>query len=250
MSAPGKASSRQISVVVVDDELPAVNELAFLLGRDSRVGEVHRASSGAQALHAIETNTVDAVFLDIHMPALSGLDIARVLSGHDRPPAVVFVTADEEQALAAFDLAAVDYLLKPVRPERLAESVRRICDVAAEAAGAGGEVVSVAQGGTTLLIRRDEIRYVQAQGDYARLHTAESSYLVRVPLADLEEQWAEAGFVRIHRSYLVSRSHIKQVRVSGGHASITVGSAELPVSRRHLPGVRSTLSASRVRPRA
>ncbi|GAA3297456.1 hypothetical protein GCM10017708_39230 [Arthrobacter citreus] len=115
MSAPGKASSRQISVVVVDDELPAVNELAFLLGRDSRVGEVHRASSGAQALHAIETNTVDAVFLDIHMPALSGLDIARVLSGHDRPPAVVFVTADEEQALAAFDLAAVDYLLKPVR---------------------------------------------------------------------------------------------------------------------------------------
>ncbi|WP_342022165.1 LytTR family DNA-binding domain-containing protein [Arthrobacter citreus] len=249
MSAPAKAPSRQISVLVVDDELPAVNELAFLLGRDSRVGDVHRASSGVQALNAIENNAVDAVFLDIHMPALSGLDIARVLSGRERPPAVVFVTADEEQALAAFDLAAVDYLLKPVRPERLAESVRRICDIAAEAAG-DGDVVSVAQGGTTLLIRRDDIRYVQAQGDYARLHTAESSYLIRVPLADLEEQWAEAGFVRIHRSYLVSRTHIRQVRVSGGHASITVGSAELPVSRRHLPGVRSTLSASRVRPRA
>ncbi|WP_341393815.1 LytR/AlgR family response regulator transcription factor [Arthrobacter sp. G119Y2] len=251
MSAPAKPPPRQISVVVVDDELPAVNELAFLLGRDSRVGEVHRASSGAEALRAIEGNPVDAVFLDIHMPALSGLDIARVLSNRERPPAVVFVTADEEQALAAFDLAAVDYLLKPVRPERLAESVRRVCDLAAEAAGSdgGADVVSVVQGGTTRLIRRDDIRYVQAQGDYARLHTAEASYLIRVPLTDLEEQWAEAGFVRIHRSYLVSRSHIRQVRVAGGRASISVGSAELPVSRRHLPGVRSTLSASRVRPR-
>ena len=251
MSAPAKPTPRQISVVVVDDELPAVNELAFLLGRDARVGEVHRASSGAEALRAIEGNPVDAVFLDIHMPALSGLDIARVLSNRERPPAVVFVTADEEQALAAFDLAAVDYLLKPVRPERLAESVRRVCDLAAEAAGSdgGADVVSVVQGGTTRLIRRDDIRYVQAQGDYARLHTADASYLIRVPLTDLEEQWAEAGFVRIHRSYLVSRSHIRQVRVAGGRASISVGSADLPVSRRHLPGVRSTLSASRVRPR-
>ncbi|WAP51056.1 LytTR family DNA-binding domain-containing protein [Arthrobacter sp. ATA002] len=255
MSAPAKTPPRPISVVVVDDELPAVNELAFLLGRDSRVGEVHRASSGAEALRAIAAGPVDAVFLDIHMPALSGLDIARALSGRERSPAVVFVTADEEQALAAFDLAAVDYLLKPVRPERLAESVRRICDLAAEATGGDGDggspdVVSVVQGGTTRLIRRDDIRYVQAQGDYARLHTADASYLVRVPLTDLEEQWAEAGFVRIHRSYLVSRSYIRQVRVAGGRASISVGSAELPVSRRHLPGVRSTLAASRVRPRA
>lgn len=251
MPAPGKPSPRQITALVVDDELPAVNELAFLLGRDARVGEVHRASSGAQALLALEGHPVDAVFLDIHMPALSGLDLARVLAGRERPPALVFVTADEEQALAAFDLAAVDYLLKPVRPERLAESVRRICDLAAEAAADGdSDVVTVVQGGTTRLIRRDDIRFVQAQGDYARLHTAEASYLIRVSLTDLEEQWASAGFVRIHRSYLVSRFHIRQVRMAGGRASISVGSAELPVSRRHLPGVRSTLAANRIRPRA
>ncbi|MCC3269768.1 LytTR family DNA-binding domain-containing protein [Arthrobacter gengyunqii] len=250
MSALGKPSPRQISVVVADDELPAVNELAFLLGKDSRVGEIHRASSGAQALNLVENHAVDAVFLDIHMPALSGLDIARVLGGKERPPALVFVTADEEQALAAFDLAAVDYLLKPVRPARLAESVRRICDLAAEAAAGDSDVVTVVQGSTTRIIRREDIRYVQAQGDYARLHTDAASYLIRVPLAELEEQWAEAGFVRIHRSYLVSRAHIRQVRVAGGRASITVGSAELPVSRRHLPGVRSTLASSRVRPRA
>lgn len=247
MPAPGKTAARPITVVVADDELPAVNELAFLLGRDSRIGEIHRASSGAQALRAIEAHAVDAVFLDIHMPALSGLDIARVLAAQERPPAIVFVTADEDQALTAFDLAAVDYLLKPVRPERLAESVRRICEAGTESAVTDADVVTVVQGGTTRVIRREDIRYVQAQGDYARLHTDGASYLIRVPLADLEEQWA-GSFVRTHRSYLVARSFIRAVRVAGGRASITVGSTELPVSRRHLPGVRSTLAAGRIRP--
>ena len=250
MSVPARPVPRQISVVVADDELPAVNELAFLLGKDARIGEIHRASSGAQALRAIENHAVDAVFLDIHMPALSGLDIARVLAGKERAPVVVFVTADEDHALAAFDLAALDYLLKPVRPERLAESVRRICDAVAESDDADTGVVTVVQGGTTRIIRREDIRYVQAQGDYARLHTAGASYLIRVPLADLEQQWGDAGFVRIHRSYLVARAHIRQVRVAGGRASITLGTVELPVSRRHLPGVRTTLSAGRIRPTA
>jgi DNA-binding LytR/AlgR family response regulator len=161
-------SAKPLTVVVADDEAPAVEELAFLLGRDARIGTVLRASSGAQALHAIETADVDAVFLDIHMPALSGLDIARALARKERPPAVVFVTADEDHALAAFDLAALDYLLKPVRQERLTESIRRISDALA---GAGpdsteaGDVVTVVQGATTRMIRREDIRYVQAQGD-------------------------------------------------------------------------------------
>ena len=245
--------AKLLTVVVADDEAPAVEELAFLLGRDARIGTVLRASSGAQALHAIETADVDAVFLDIHMPALSGLDIARALARKERPPAVVFVTADEDHALAAFDLAALDYLLKPVRQERLNESVRRICDaLAAGGADAAeeGDVVTVVQGATTRMIRREDIRYVQAQGDYARLHTAETSYLVRIPVAELEAQWADAGFLRIHRSYLVARSQITQVRLSAGRASIRIGADELPVSRRHLPTVRSTLASGRVRPTA
>ena len=223
------------------------------MGRDARIGTILRASSGAQALQAIDTADVDAVFLDIHMPALSGLDIARALSRKERPPAVVFVTADEEHALDAFDLAALDYLLKPVRPERLSESVRRICEslagAAAEAAG-DGDVVTVVQGATTRMIRREDIRYVQAQGDYARLHTADASYLVRIPLAELEAQWADAGFLRIHRSFLVARNQIRQVRLSAGRASIRIDTVELPVSRRHLPTVRSTLASGRVRPSA
>lgn len=177
-----------INVVVADDELPAVAELAYLLSLDSRVGTIHRANSGAEALKALEEFEVDALFLDIHMPALSGLDIARVISRFTRPPAVVFVTADEDQALEAFELAAVDYVLKPVRPERLAESVRRICELAEEDT-VKPDMVTVEKGGITKMIRRDEILYVQAQGDYARLHTKDASYLIRVPLNDLEQQW-------------------------------------------------------------
>ncbi|HXF01982.1 MAG TPA: LytTR family DNA-binding domain-containing protein [Arthrobacter sp.] len=238
-----------VNVVVADDEAPAVEALAYLLAQDSRIGEIHKATSGAEALRALERFDVDALFLDIHMPALTGLDIAKVISRFSRPPAVVFVTADEDKALQAFELAAVDYLLKPVRADRLAESVRRICELMEDGAAAKPEVITVDQGGITKMIRRDEIKYVQAQGDYARLHTAEASYLIRVPLNDLERQWADAGYIRIHRSYLVSMDQIQQMRMSAGRASILVGGAELPVSRRHLPAVRDKLEATRVRPR-
>lgn len=236
-----------INVLVADDELPAVEELAFLLRRDDRIGIIHRASSGAEALRALESGGVDAVFLDIHMPAVSGLDVARAIARSARPPAVVFVTADEDCALEAFELAAVDYLLKPVRAERLARSVGRISELLKEGAPAP-EMITVDLGGTTRMIRREDVTYVQAQGDYARLHTADASYLVRVPLADLEQQWADAGFIRTHRSYLVALSHVSHLKLGAPRPSVGVAGAELPISRRHLPAVREKLEASRIRP--
>lgn len=236
-----------INVLVADDELPAVEELAFLLGKDERIGTIHRAASGAEALRALEAESVDAVFLDIHMPAVSGLDIARAISHSAHPPAVVFVTADEDCALEAFELAAVDYLLKPVRAERLARSVSRISELIKDGSKVP-EMITVDQGGTTRMIRRDDVSYVQAQGDYARLHTAEASYLIRVPLSDLEQQWAEAGFIRIHRSYLMSLNHVGHMKLAAARPSVTVAGAELPISRRHLPSVRDKLEATRIRP--
>ncbi|MEZ2391128.1 LytR/AlgR family response regulator transcription factor [bacterium RCC_150] len=238
-----------INVLVADDELPAVEELAFLLGRDERIGVVHRASSGAEALRVLGTESVDAVFLDIHMPALSGLDIARAISRSPRPPAVVFVTADEDCALEAFELAAVDYLLKPVRAERLARSIGRVGELLKGGAKVP-EMITVDQGGTTKMIRRDDVSYVQAQGDYARLHTADASYLIRVPLSDLEQQWADAGFIRIHRSYLMSLNHVGHLKLAAARPSVTVAGAELPISRRHLPSVREKLASTRLRPQA
>ncbi|MEE2569414.1 LytTR family DNA-binding domain-containing protein [Pseudarthrobacter sp. J64] len=237
-----------INVLVADDELPAVEELAFLLGRDDRVGTIHRASSGSEALRILATTSPDAVFLDIHMPAVSGLDIARAISRRAKPPLVVFVTADEDCALEAFELAAVDYLLKPLRAESLTRTVGRIAELLRDGGAPAAEMITVDQGGTTRMIRRDDIMYVQAQGDYARLHTAEASYLVRVPLADLEQQWADAGFIRTHRSYLVALKHVTQIRLSADGPHVTVAGAGVPISRRHLPTVRERLEATRVRP--
>ncbi len=238
-----------INVLVADDELPAVEELAYLLGRDDRIGAIHRASSGSEALRALTSEAVDAVFLDIHMPAVSGLDVARAISRSSKPPAVVFVTADEDCALEAFELAAIDYLLKPIRAERLTRSVGRICELLREGAAAP-EMITVDQGGTTRMIRRDDVTYVQAQGDYARLHTADASFLIRVPLADLEQQWADAGFIRTHRSYLVALKHVSSMKLAADKPCVSVAGASLPISRRHLPLVREKLEATRIRPQA
>ena len=116
------------------------------------------------------------------------------------------------------------------------------------AASAQPERIAVSLGGTTRMIRRDEVRYVQAQGDYARLLTEEASYLVRVPMSDLERQWADT-FVRIHRSYLVAIPHLARLRLGGEHPSVVVGGAELPVSRRLLPALRDRLESTTIRPR-
>ncbi len=238
-----------INVLVADDELPAVEELAFLLGRDPRVGTIHRAMSGAEALDVLAAHTVDAVFLDIHMPGLSGLELAEVIGRRPNPPVVVFVTADDDRALEAFELAAVDYLLKPLRTERLTRTVDRVVELVGNPAVADEvEMITVDQGGISRIIRLDEVKFVQAQGDYARLHTAEASYLIRVPLADLEQRWADAGFVRIHRSYLVCMQFVTALKLSAAKPTLLVGSAVLPVSRRHVPVLREHLQATRVRP--
>ncbi|MFQ4148524.1 LytTR family DNA-binding domain-containing protein [Arthrobacter sp. LAPM80] len=238
-----------INVLVADDELPAVEELAFLLGQDPRVGTIHRAMNGDEALALLAEHPVDAAFLDIHMPGLSGLELAEVLGRLPNPPVVVFVTADDDRALEAFELAAVDYLLKPLRNERLTRTVDRVVELVAHpAAAAVVEMITVDQGGVSKLIRLDEVRFVQAQGDYARLHTAEASYLIRVPLADLEQRWAESGFIRIHRSYLVCMQFVTALKLSAAKPTVSVESAVLPVSRRHVPVLRERLQATRVRP--
>ncbi len=238
-----------INVLVADDELPAVEELAYLLGRDPRIGTIHRASGGTSALKILAAEDIDAAFLDIHMPGLNGLELARVIGRSPRPPVVVFVTADDDRALEAFDLAAVDYLLKPVSTERLAKTVGRVAELVAQPSAAEEvEMITVDQGGISRIIRLDEVRFVQAQGDYARLHTAEASYLVRVPLSDLEQRWQDSGFLRIHRSYLVCMPFVTALKLGSAKPTVSVSNADLPVSRRHLPALRERLQATRVRP--
>ena len=230
-----------LRVLVVDDEQPALDELTFLLRSDDRVREVIACRSATDGLRTLRETDVDAVFLDIQMPGLSGLELAEVLSRFRQPPAVVFVTAHEQHAVEAFDLHAVDYVLKPVRAERLAEAVRRVSDSGRRPPGEDTQI-AVERGGVTRLIDRGDITHVEAHGDYARLHTAsDEAYLVRIPLSTLEEDWRPAGFWRIHRSLLVALAHVSEVRSENGRTSVVVGGVELPVSRRHSKELRDLL---------
>ncbi|MFP5316654.1 MAG: LytR/AlgR family response regulator transcription factor, partial [Actinomycetes bacterium] len=176
-----------------------------MLERDRRVASVTSTDSAAEALRVLQEGGIDAVFTDIRMPGLTGLELARVLSRFRNPPPVVFITAYDEHAVDAFELNAVDYLLKPVREDRLTEAVRRVLDstVTERPADVPEDSIPVELGGVTRFVPRAEVLYVEAQGDYARLHTATGSHLIRSPLATLEEEWRDAGFVRIHRSLLV-----------------------------------------------
>jgi DNA-binding LytR/AlgR family response regulator len=230
-----------LRALAVDDEPPQLDELAYLLRADDRVSEVLTAADATDALRQLRDRPVDAVFLDIRMPGLDGLELARVLRRFANPPAIVFVTAHDDRAVDAFDLGAVDYLLKPLRADRLRESLRRVVEARAipaneapaDRAATAEEMIPVELAGTTRMLPRSAVRWVEAQGDYARLYTAEGSHLVRVPLSLLGERWADAGFVRIHRSYLVAVRLITELRLTGSGHVVVVDGRELPVSRRH-----------------
>lgn len=196
-----------LRVLAVDDEEPALEELLYLLDRDPRVGSVLPALEATEALRTLSravqggADAVDVVFLDVSMPGLNGLELARLLGGFAAPPLIVFVTAHEDFAVRAFDLKAVDYLLKPLRAERFAEAVRRVAELThagqgprAHPAGphSGGQV-PVELGGVTRFVPLADIAWAEAHGDYARLHTRRGSHLVRVPLSTLEEQWRSGG---------------------------------------------------------
>lgn len=235
-----------LHALVVDDEQPVLDELVWLLGRDDRIGSVQAARSGTEALRIIEAGGVDLVFLDVAMPGLSGLEIARLLGHFRSPPQIVFVTAHDAHAVEAFEMNAVDYLLKPIREERLLESVRRACSDGAAAADPADDQISVELGGVTRFVPRHSVAYVEAQGDYVRLHTSDgSNHLIRTPLGALAEAWAAAGFLLVHRSIVVNLAHVREVRMQSGRCTLVVPvgdrPVELQVARRHTRALRDAL---------
>ncbi|GAA1019364.1 DNA-binding response regulator [Acrocarpospora pleiomorpha] len=239
---------QMLRVLAVDDEAPALSELSYLLREDARVGHVATAPDGVKALQDMVQmigagERLDGVFLDVRMPGLNGLDLARLIGGFPAPPRLVFVTAHDDCAVQAFELEAVDYLLKPVRPERLTEAVRRLsASIAAPGADEGAmDVIPVELGGRTRFIPQQAVWYAEAQGDYVRLHTADGGFLVRMSLSALERRWAGSGFIRAHRSTLVNARHVSELRFDAGRALLRVGTETLPVSRRHTRQVREQL---------
>lgn len=231
-----------IDVLVADDEQPALDELVHLLRTDDRIGEILTARTGADALRQLSERAVRIAFLDIHMPGLLGTELARAFLALADPPAVVFVTADEARAVEAFELRAADYLLKPVRTERLRRAVDRVLELGESAASGDDEVIPVTVGSAVRFVHRKNVVWAQAQGDYSRLHTEDGTgHLVRIPISELESRWAGAGFLRIHRSVLVRISAVTEARLSGADPSLVIDAVSLSVSRRLVPTVREAL---------
>ena len=245
-------------VLIVDDEQHARDELAYLLESAGTIDNVDVASSAAEALVMLQETPADIVFLDIRMPDLDGIQLARTLGQFSSPPAVVFVSAHEQHAVEAFAIDATDYLLKPVSMERLAATLRRIESraigkVEGNAPPAGAErdeedalpFVAVEVAGKIRLIDRGEIRYVEAEGDYVRFHTYKDAYLVRKSLSSLAEQWSSEGFVRVHRSFLVNLRHVIEIQPYFNHQLIVrlndQGETKVPVSRRRAGQLRERL---------
>ncbi|MBV2365397.1 LytR/AlgR family response regulator transcription factor [Streptomonospora nanhaiensis] len=249
-----------LRVLAVDDVPLALEELCRLLREAPEVAEVTPAGDPISALRSIQARPFDAVFLDIAMPGLDGIELASLLSRLSDPPVIVFVTAYEDHALTAYGLGAIDYLLKPVRADRLATALKKAARLAAagppEPAGAEGgaavprrrrapetmAAIRVETAGRTRYVRRGDVAYVEASGDYVRLHTAGGVHLVRMPISRLEEYWAEAGFARVHRGFMVALGAVRELRsdaVGGLLAHTDLG--DVPVSRRHARELRARL---------
>ena len=250
MHAVGGRGAVAVKVLIADDEPLARERLRDLLAAHARVELVGEAENGEQALQLAAARQPDVVLLDIAMPGVDGLEAARHLRDFARRPAVVFCTAYDEHALSAFDAAAIDYLMKPVRPERLAAALER---AATFIAGRLPALVSeparrrthlcARLRGSLRLIPIEEIHYLQAEEKYVIVHHARGEDLIEESLKSLEEEFAER-LVRIHRNCLVARGQLTELRRAGDgqvHAVLRDVAQPLEVSRRCVANLRGEL---------
>jgi two-component system response regulator AlgR len=243
-----------IRVFIADDEAPARERLRELL-QDiaTEVPNVvaGEAKNGIEALERLPASAAQVLLLDIRMPGMDGLELARHVAGMENAPAVIFVTAHDKHAIDAFELSALDYLLKPVRAERLAVALKKAAAAGApnrenleRAAGAPREYLSVAERHRIVLVPVKDIIFLRAEQKYVTVRTPEREYLIEESLVALEREFS-GPFVRIHRNCLVARAAIRGFERTGGgdeeaHWQVVLdGFAErLPVSRRQWPTVR------------
>ncbi len=242
-------SSDRLTVLAVDDERTQLEDLARLLRTSPSVEEVECASDGRDALAKLSSQRYDAIFLDVRMPDLDGLAVARVLRQFATPPQLVFVSAYDGAAVEAFELHALDYLRKPVARRRVEEAVERVA-AAIEAGPSAGqpasaptrpssdsEMIAVANvhGSSTRLLARSSIEFVQAYGDFVRIVNSDGRYLLRATLSEIERRWEPFGFVRVHRQYVANLRNATELRpLMGGTAELVFSDGQtIPVARRH-----------------
>jgi DNA-binding LytR/AlgR family response regulator len=241
-------SSDRLTILAVDDERTQLEDLARLLRSCPSVEEVECASDGHDALVRASAQRYDAIFLDVRMPDLDGLELGRVLRRFAAPPQLVFVSAYDTAAVDAFELHALDYLRKPVSRRRVEEALDRVLAAveteerapAREPAPpqAEGDLVAVANvtGSAIRLISRGSILYAQSHGDFVRIVTGDGRYLLRATLNEIERRWEPFGFVRVHRQYVANLMHAAELRpLIGGTAELAFEDGQtIPIARRHV----------------
>ncbi|MFA9200884.1 MAG: LytR/AlgR family response regulator transcription factor [Cypionkella sp.] len=242
---PPEGEGAPLRALIVDDEPLAIERMQIICARIPELRVVGTASDGAAALRLIDALGPDLVLLDMTMPELDGLSVARALAKKPQRPAVIFVTAHEHFAVEAFDLEAVDYVLKPVSPERLARAIERAgARREAQPARSDGEWLSelwVPHRSELLRIEVAQVSRIDAERDYVRLHVGDRSYLLLQTIAGLEERLDPAKFIRIHRSTILRRDCIRGLRHDGlGVWSIELGDGEtLRIGRTYMAKVKA-----------
>lgn len=237
--------------MIVDDEAPARSELRFLLEQTGKIGSITEASSVRSAIEMLMGTRVDVVFLDISMPGASGLQLAEALYKLKSPPAIVFVTAYSDHAVEAFDVDAVDYLMKPVEEARLDRAIEKVIarakpvPVEPVAKPTNIERIPVEKGGRKVLIPVDQIRFIMAKDDYSCIFTEDDRYLSTTSLAQFESKLGEFGFFRVHRRYIVNLVNVEDVEtVPSGAIQLGVSGVDerIPVSRRRVVPLKKALN--------
>ena len=235
-------ATKPLKTLIVDDEPLAIERLQLLCARQKDIDLIGTASDGEAALRLTEQLQPDLLLLDIAMPGKDGLDVARALSGKANAPAIIFVTAFDRFAVEAFDVAAIDYVLKPVENARLALAISRVRERTAEPRNGEAEDSPWAEEfwvpykSELRRIVATEIDRVEAERDYMRLHVGPVSYLLHQTITGLEERLNPDDFIRLHRSHLVRRDWIAGLRHDGGGvwmACLKCGT-EIRIGRTHL----------------
>jgi len=244
--APSSARTTPIRVLVVDDEPLARRNVTILLGRDPDIGQVIECGSGLDAVETIRRWAPDLVFLDVQMPECGGFDVLEML-GADLPGAIIFVTAHDEYALRAFEVGALDYLLKPFDDARFARALSRAKGRIARspAQSKAPYRLVVKSPGQLLFIEVGSIDWVEAADYYACLHIGSDTHLIRRTLADLERDLSGQGFVRIHRSAIVNLNRVRglELQSSGEFAVVLASGAQLRLSRSYRKRLQDLLAA-------
>ncbi|MGK2910617.1 MAG: LytR/AlgR family response regulator transcription factor [Sphingobium sp.] len=242
-----------IRTMIVDDEPLAIERLQMLCAREPRISLVGTASDGEAALRMVEGLQPDLLMLDIAMPLLDGIGVARAVGLLGIRPAVIFVTAFEGFAVEAFDLAAIDYLLKPVAHDRLVRAIDRVEGALAQASDTPSPAVDETQSESwaeefwvphrseLIRIGTDQIDRIEAERDYMRLHVGDHSYLLHQTISSLEQRLDPAQFLRLHRSHIVRKDHIHRLRHDGSgvwFACLTKGD-DIRIGRTYLANAKA-----------